>query len=140
MLSRKKTKQKPKVKRPLFRKIINYFLGIGIGLLVIFLIAFGYTQTSSFRNWLKDFAIEQVNSSSNGKMAIGQLDGTIFTTLVLSNTSYIYEKDTLLTAEKIEIKIRNYCLFDQSCNLKGVRERWKIFRQFYIPRSFSSFL
>jgi len=105
MLSRKKTKQKPKVKRPLFRKIINYFLGIGIGLLVIFLIAFGYTQTSSFRNWLNDFVVEQVNSSSNGKMAIGQLDGTIFTTLVLSNTSYIYEKDTLLTAEKIEIKI-----------------------------------
>jgi hypothetical protein len=98
-------RKKPKVKRPLFRKIINFFLGIGIGLIFIFLVAFGYTQTSSFRNWLKDFAVEQVNSSSNGKLAIEQLDGTIFTTLVLSNTSYIFEKDTLLTAEKIEIKI-----------------------------------
>lgn len=98
-------RKKPKVKRPLFRKIINYFLGMGIGLIVILLVAFGYTQTSSFRNWLKDFAVEQVNSSSNGKLAIEQLDGTIFTTLVLSNTSYIFEKDTLLTAEKIEIKI-----------------------------------
>ena len=101
MLFRKKTK----VKKPLFRRIINYFLGTGIGVIVLLLIAFGYTQTSSFRNWLKDFVVEQVNSSSNGKLTIGQLDGTIFTTLVLSNTSYIYEQDTLLLAEKIEIKI-----------------------------------
>ncbi len=98
-------RKKPKIKRPLFRKIINFFIGIGIVLIVILLIAFGYTQTSSFRNWLKDFVVEEVNSSSNGKLAIEQLDGTIFTTLVLSNTSYIFEKDTLLTAEKIEIKI-----------------------------------
>ncbi len=101
MLFRKKTK----VKKPLFRRIINYFLGTGIGVIVLLLVAFGYTQTSSFRNWLKDFVVEQVNSSSNGKLTIGQLDGTIFTTLVLSNTSYIFEKDTLLLAEKIEIKI-----------------------------------
>ncbi|MCW9065367.1 MAG: hypothetical protein OQJ78_03650 [Ignavibacteriaceae bacterium] len=98
-------RKKPKVKRPLFRKIINSFLGIGVGLIVIFLVAFGYTQTSSFRNWLQDFVVEQVNSSTNGKLTIEQLDGTIFTTLVLSNTTYIFEKDTLLTAEKIEIKI-----------------------------------
>ncbi|MCW8802762.1 MAG: hypothetical protein OQK57_00035, partial [Ignavibacteriaceae bacterium] len=98
-------RKKPKVKRPIARRIINYFIGTGIAIIIIFLVAFGYTQTSSFRNWLKDFLVEQVNSSSNGKLTIGQLDGTIFTTLVLSNTSYIFEKDTLLTAEKIELKV-----------------------------------
>ncbi len=98
-------RKKPKIKRPLTRRIINFFIGTGVGLIVILLVAFGYTQTSSFRNWLKDFIVEQVNSSTNGKLAIGNLDGTIFTTLVLSNTSYIFEKDTLLTSEKIEIKI-----------------------------------
>jgi hypothetical protein len=98
-------RKEPKVKRPLFRIIINVFLGIGVGLIISLLVAFGYTQTSSFRNWLKDFVVEEVNSSSNGTLTIKQLDGTIFTTLILSNTSYIYEKDTLLTAEKIEIKI-----------------------------------
>jgi hypothetical protein len=101
MLFRKKTK----IKKPIFRRIINYFLGAGIGVIVLLLIAFGYTQTSSFRNWLKDFVVEEVNSSSNGMLAIEQLDGTIFTSLVLSNTSYTFEKDTLLLAEKIEIKI-----------------------------------
>ncbi len=98
-------RKKPEIKRPLARRIINYFIGAGVGVIVIFLVAFGYTQTSSFRNWLKDFLVEQVNSSSNGKLTIGQLDGTIFTTLVLSKTSYIFEQDTLLLADKIEIKI-----------------------------------
>lgn len=104
-------RKKPNVKRPLFRRIINYFLGAGIGLIVILLIAFGYTQTSSFRNWFKDFLVEQVNSSSNGKLAIEQLDGTIFTSLILSNTSYIFDKDTLLSAEKIELKISPLRIF-----------------------------
>ena len=98
-------RKKPKVKRPLFRKIINYFLGIGIGLIVIFLVTFGYTQTSSFRNWLKEFVIEQVNSSTNGKLTIDQLDGTIFTTLILANTTYKLYGDTLFSAEKIELKV-----------------------------------
>ena len=101
MLFRKKSE----IKRPLFQRIINYFLGAGVGVIVILLIAFGYTQTSSFRNWLKDFLAEEVNSSTNGRLNIGQLDGTIFTSLVLANTSYTFEKDTLLFAEKIEIKI-----------------------------------
>ena len=98
-------RKKPKIKRPLFRRIINYFLGAGIGVIILLLIAFGYTQTSSFRNWLKDFVVEEVNSSTNGKLAIENLDGTVFTSLVLANTYYTFERDTLLFAEKIEIKI-----------------------------------
>ena len=107
MLFRKKTK----IKRPLFRRIINYFLGAGIGLIVILLTAFGYTQTSSFRNWLKDFVIEQVNTSTNGKLAIEELDGTIFTSLILSNNSYVFEKDTFFSAEKIELKVSPLKIF-----------------------------
>ncbi|MDH3268175.1 MAG: hypothetical protein OEM46_04905, partial [Ignavibacteria bacterium] len=76
-------RKKQKIKRPVARRIINYFVGTGVVIIVILLLAFGYTQTSSFRNWLKDFVVEQVNSSSNGKLAIEQLDGTIFTTLFL---------------------------------------------------------
>ena len=98
-------RRKSDVKRPLFRKIVNYFLGAGIGLLLILLVAFGYTQTSSFRNWLKEVIVEQVNSSTNGKLYIGNIDGTIFTTLILSNTSYTLEQDTLFSAKKIELKV-----------------------------------
>jgi hypothetical protein len=98
-------RKKPGIKRPLFRRIINYFLGTGVGLMIIVLVAFGYTQTSSFRNWLKDFIVEKVNSSTNGNLTIEQINGTIFTSLILSNTSYTLYEDTLFTAERIELKV-----------------------------------
>ena len=76
-------RRKTKIKRPLTRQIINYFVGTGVVLIVILLVAFGYSQTSSFRNWLKEFVIEQVESSTNGKLTIKELDGTVLTSLIL---------------------------------------------------------
>jgi len=100
MFFRKKTK----IKRPLFRRIINYFIGFGVTLVVILLLGFGYTQTSSFRNWLRDLVMEQVNLSTNGKLYIEKIDGTIFTSLILVNTVYTLEEDTIFSADKIEVK------------------------------------
>ena len=63
-------KRKTKKKRPLARRIINYFIGAGVFIIVVLLLAFGFTQTSTFRNWLKDFVTEQVNTSTNGTLSI----------------------------------------------------------------------
>jgi hypothetical protein len=111
-------RKKPKVKRPLFRRIINYFLGTGVGLFVLLLVAFGYSQTSSFRNWLKDFAVEQVNSSTNGNLTIDRIDGTIFTSLILSNTAYTLYEDTLFKAERIELKLSPLRVFLKTIYLR----------------------
>ena len=111
-------RKKPKIKRPLFRRIINYFVGIIVGLFVLLLVAFGYTQTSSFRDWLKEFIVEQVNNSTNGKLAIGNLDGTIFTSLILSNTSYTFDQDTILSADKIELKVSPLRVFLKTIYLR----------------------
>ena len=97
-------KKKEKKKRTLFHKIVNVFLYIGLGIFVLLLIAFAFSQTSTFRNWLKDTATEAANSALNGKVSIGELDGTIFTSLILRNTSVTMGNDTLLNAEKIEIR------------------------------------
>ena len=104
-------RRKTKVKRPLARRIINYFVGTGVVLIVILLVAFGYSQTSSFRNWLKEFVIEQVESSTNGKLTIKELDGTVLTSLILSQTVYTLEEDTLFSAEKIELKVSPLRIF-----------------------------
>lgn len=111
-------RKKSDVKRPLFRRIINYFLGTGIGLFIIFLAAFGYTQTSSFRNWLKDFIVEQINSSTNGNLTIERIDGTIFTSLILSNTAYTLYEDTLFKAERIELKVSPLRIFLKTIYLR----------------------
>ena len=114
MIFRKKTK----VKRPLARRIINYFIGAGVVLIIILLLAFGFTQTSTFRDWLKGFVVEQVNSSTNGTLSIGNIDGTIFTTLILSNTVYTIEKDTLFSAETIELKVSTLKVFLKTIYLR----------------------
>lgn len=111
-------RKKSDVKRPLFRKIINYFLSAGVGFFILLLVAFGYTQTSSFRNWLKDFIIEQANSSTSGKLSIGNLDGTIFTSLILSNTAYTLDQDTIFSAQKIELKVSPLRIFLKTIYLR----------------------
>ena len=104
-------RRKTKIKRPLARRIINYFVGTGVVIIGILLVAFGYSQTSSFRNWLKEFVIEQVESSTNGKLTIKELDGTVLTSLILSQTVYTLEEDTLFSAEKIELKVSPLRIF-----------------------------
>ncbi len=93
-----------KRKRTLLQRIVNVFLYSGIALLILFIVFFSLTQTSFFRNYLKDYVVEKVNDSINGKLSIGTLEGTIFTTLTFRNTVVTMQNDTLLNAGKIEIK------------------------------------
>ena len=96
--------KKNKKKRTLFQKIINGFLIFFISVFVLILILFGITQTSTFREFLREKVLDIANSELNGKIDIGRIDGTIFTSLILHNTTVSMEKDTILSAEKIELR------------------------------------
>ncbi len=126
--------KKERKKRTLLQKVVNVFLYIGIGVLFILLIAFGLSQTSTFRNYLKNFIVTEVNSSVPGKLEIGELDGTIFTSLALRNTIFILDGDTVLNADFIAVKtsplhlliktiyLRNVVLRNTKVNLKADKE------------------
>ncbi|NJD21731.1 MAG: hypothetical protein FIA82_03550 [Melioribacter sp.] len=94
-----------KVKRSLFRKIVNVFIGIFLGLILLSLILLGYTQTKTFRETLREKIISLVNEEINGKLNIEKLNGTIFTSLFLQNTSVLVGNDTLFYARNVELKI-----------------------------------
>ncbi|MCX6168742.1 MAG: hypothetical protein NTX65_05360 [Ignavibacteriales bacterium] len=96
-------KQK-KPQRSLFRKIINVFIGIFLGLLILSILTVGFTQTRTFRELLREKVIALANKELNGKLNIENIDGTILTSLFLRNTSIVVDNDTLLFAKKIEIK------------------------------------
>jgi hypothetical protein len=98
-----KSKKIDKQKRTLTRKIINVFIGIFIGIIVLLLLIFGFSQTSTFREMLRDEIVSQVNESVNGKLYIEKIEGTLFTSLFLMGTSLIVDRDTLLSARSIEI-------------------------------------
>lgn len=100
MFFRKKTK----IRKPFFHRIINAFIYTGAGLIFLLLIAFGFTQTSTFREWLRDIVIEEVNLSTNGTLEIERIDGTIFTSILLHNIVYTLDQDTMLRAERIELR------------------------------------
>lgn len=96
--------KKNKIKKPLFRKIINGFIYFGVSVIVAFLVLFAISQTYTFREWMREKVITTVNESINGKLTIEEIQGTIFTSLILKNTLLIQGEDTLLYSEKIEVR------------------------------------
>ncbi len=96
---------KIKKKRSLFRKIVNFFLYAGIVLLVILLIALGFSQTSTFREYLRGTVVNLANKNLNGNLSIGKIDGTIFSSLLIRNVSVNMGSDTLFKAETIVVKV-----------------------------------
>jgi len=95
---------KPKIKRSLFRKIINVFIGIVLGVVLLLIVLLGYTQTFTFRDWLREKVITLANDELNGKLNIEKIDGTILTSIFLRNTSLTIDGDTLAFARNVEIK------------------------------------
>ncbi len=103
MIFRKNT-----VKRSILRKISNGIIGFFITILFIVAIFFGFSQTSTFRNMLKDEILELSKNSLNGELNIGNVEGTLITHLVLKDISFEKNTDTILTAKKIEIALNPF--------------------------------
>ena len=100
----KKDIVKGKKKRTFLQRTVNVFLYIGIGIFLLLVVAFAVSQTSFFRNWLRETVISAANDALNGKVYIGQIDGTIFTSLTLRDTYVTMGTDTLLNASRIELR------------------------------------
>lgn len=112
--------QKPKRKRTLLQRIVNVFLYIGLAIFALFVLLFGVSQTQTFRNWLRDFVVEQANDNLNGKISIGKLEGTLFTSLILRNTIVTMEKDTLFNAGMIEVRTSPLKIFLKTIYVRKV--------------------
>ena len=91
-------------KRSVFRKIINIFISAFLVLLIISLVVLGFTQTKTFREYLRGKVISLVNEELNGKLNIEKIDGTLLTSIYLRNTSIVLDNDTLIFARNIEVK------------------------------------
>ncbi len=104
-------KEKKVRKRTLLQKTVNVFLYAGIIVLIIVLIFLGFSQTSTFREYLRTTVCNIVNKELNGHLSIGRIDGTIFSSLVLRNTIVNMGPDTLLNAGIVEVKVSPFQIF-----------------------------
>lgn len=94
-----------KTERSLFRKIQNGIIFFILGILFIFFLAFAFTQTETFREYARNKIIETVDNSIEGKISIGKIDGSLFTSLIIRDVSLYKKQDTLATVSKIELNI-----------------------------------
>jgi hypothetical protein len=83
---------------------VNSFIYFGIGIIAALLMLFAFSQTSTFRDWLREKVVITVNGSINGELSIERIDGTVFTALIFNNIALVQRRDTLLFAEKIELR------------------------------------
>ncbi|MDA3860492.1 MAG: AsmA family protein [Melioribacteraceae bacterium] len=100
--------RKNRVKRTLPRKIGNGIIGFFVSIFFLLVVVFAFSQTSTFRNMLRDKIIEISDNSLNGKLNIGQVEGTLITHLLLKDISLEYNSDTLFFAKRIEFALNPF--------------------------------
>lgn len=109
-----------KTKKPLFHRIINWFLYTLLTITAILLLVLGFTQTSTFREMLREQVLNTVNSSIAGKINIAEIDGTIFTSLILREISLTYNEDTIAAVNKVDLRISPLRIFLKKIYVRSV--------------------
>jgi len=114
-------RRKHNVKRSLSRIIINGFILFFISIFFVFILLFGFSQTSTFRNYLRERILTLTNDAITGEFNLGEINGTILTTLNLKNISLINNADTLFTAKQIDISINPFPLLIKKLYIEKIK-------------------
>lgn len=102
-----KEKEKPIKKKSLLRKLLKFFvisLGTFITILICLII---FIQTSFFKNWLLQYAINKVNESlvtKDSHVYAESIEGSIIRGFSLKNVSVVVKNDTMLKFSELEAK------------------------------------
>lgn len=114
-------RKRQKAKRSLFHKIVNLFIGIVASIIVLLVLFLGISQTSTFRNYLKDKIVKSTNSSITGKLNLGSIKGTLLTTLSITDISLTdSSNETIFYSDVINIKVNPFALFTRKIHLREI--------------------
>jgi hypothetical protein len=94
--------KKNKIK--LLQRLLNYLVYLLGFIALIIVVLFGFSQTSTFREFLKETIVKEANSTINGSLFIDNIDGTIFTSLFLREVSLVSNDNIPFYAKRIAIK------------------------------------
>jgi len=93
---------------------IFHFIGKSLlALFILFLIFVGFTQTSYFRNLLRDELIKYAKEELNGNIQIESIYGTLFSSLTIRNLSYSIEGVEFVSAKTLHLSINPIALFQK---------------------------
>ena len=93
---------------------VFHFIGKSLLVLfILFLVFVGFTQTSYFRNLLRDELIKYAKYELNGDIQIESIYGTLFSSLTIRNLNYSIEGVELVSAKTLHISINPVALFQK---------------------------
>ena len=81
---------------------ITYYIG---GILVFVIVAaIGYTQTRSFKTYLRDFLLRESQTSLNGELQFGTIEGNLITGFKINNVTITEGGVVLFAAQRLKLK------------------------------------
>lgn len=117
-----------KIKIATWRRVLRYFVNamvyFVVGIIFLLMIVFGISQTTFFKEWLRDTLVETVNNEINGHLSVEEIDGTIFTSLLIKNAVLTsVEKDTVVSAGYIEVRTSPLKLLFKNIYVRNIELR-----------------
>jgi hypothetical protein len=94
-------------------KVFHFIGKTLLALFILFLLFIGFTQTSYFRNLLRDKIIEYAKEELNGELKIESIYGTLISSLTIKNLNYSIEGVELISAKTLHISVNPIALFQK---------------------------
>ncbi len=98
--------KKPKHKKSFWKRLFKFFLYSFIGFMLLIIALLIIIQTSFFKNWLLQYAIDKVNESLKGKESIvyaESIEGSILGGFKLNKVNLVVKKDTLIKFDYLDV-------------------------------------
>ncbi|MCG8578413.1 MAG: hypothetical protein MI866_00750, partial [Bacteroidales bacterium] len=90
----------------MLKKIVKYLV-LTFGLLLIVLIGLlAYTQTASFREFLRVKVLKITNPHFNGELAIGKIEGNLYNTIHLTDVALSESDSTVVNIDSLYVNYR----------------------------------
>jgi len=86
------------------RRLSRYVAIAVLSLVILLGAGVAVTQTSWFKNWLRQKAVSQAAQYLNGELTITRLSGNIFTGVALEGVALHHEGQTAVAMDKLTVR------------------------------------
>src|SRR5688500_20309216 len=85
------------------RRLSRYVAIAVLSLVILLGAGVAVTQTSWFKNWLRQKAVSQAAQYLNGELTITRLSGNVFTGIELEGVTLLHEGQTAVAMDKLTV-------------------------------------
>ncbi len=112
--------KKIKRQRSLPRKILNGFIGLFGVAVFLFILFLGFSQTKKFHNLLREKIISYYNDNFNGKLSIGEINGSLFSSLDVNDIQITKNGRTFLSCKDLSVKLNPLLIFRRRLRINKI--------------------